>query len=117
MRTRAVPDHIFEKMIGALISEAAAAMLGQRSRGTTLHAGEAFGRVLAWLWDAPSGPDDAVAYVGDLVAQIRYHATGADATVPLEEVLAGVRRAAAQMPPAEGAAMLACLRASLPSYL
>jgi hypothetical protein len=117
LRTRAVPDHIFEKLIGALISEAATAMLAQRSRGAALHAGEAFGRVLAWLWEDPSGPDDVLPYVADLVAQMRYHAPGADAAVPLDDVLAGVRRAAAPMAPAEGAAMLACLRAGLPAYL
>ncbi|GAA2353263.1 hypothetical protein [Dactylosporangium salmoneum] len=117
MRKRQVPDHIFEKLIGALISESAAAMLAQRARGSTLHAGEALGRVLAWLWEDASGPDDVVTYVADLVAQLRYHATGADASIPLGEVLAAVRRAAAPMAPAEGAAMLACLRAGLPAYL
>ena len=114
---RAVPDHIFEKLIGALISEAAAAMLAQRARGAAMHAGESFGPVLAWLWDRTSGPDDVLTYVADLVAQMRYHAPGADASIPLDDVLAGVRRAAAPMVPAEGAAMLACLRAGLPSYL
>ncbi|MGI5244380.1 hypothetical protein [Dactylosporangium sp. CA-139066] len=117
MRTRAVPDHIFEKLIGAMISEAAGAMLAQRSRSCALHAGEAFGRVLAWLWENTSGPDDVLAYVADLIAQMRYHAPGADASIPLDDVLAGVRRAVAPMAPAEGAAMLACLRAGLPSYL
>jgi hypothetical protein len=117
VRTRDVPDHIFEKLIGALISEAAAAMLAQRSRGVTMHAGEAFGRVIAWLWDDTAGPDDVVTYVADLVAQMRYHATGADVSIAIDDVLAGVRRAAAPMPPAEGAAMLACLRAVLRSYL
>jgi len=117
VRTRAVPDHIFEKLIGALISESAAAMLAQRSRGAALHAGEAFGRVLAWLWENNTGPDDVLVYVADLVAQVRYHDADADASIALDDVLAGVRRAAAPMAPAEGAAMLACLRAGLPAYL
>ncbi|MFG2037127.1 hypothetical protein [Dactylosporangium sp. NPDC048998] len=124
MRTREVPDHIFEKLIGALICESAAAILAQRARGAALHAGEAFGRVLAWLWEHPSGPgdtasgqDDVVTYVADLLAQVRHHAAGADASIPLDDVLVAVRRAAAAMPAAERAAMLACLRASLPAYL
>ncbi|WP_433217203.1 hypothetical protein ACQP00_09215 [Dactylosporangium sp. CS-047395] len=115
VRTREVPDHIFEKLIGALICESAAALLAQRARGTTLHAGEAFGRVLAWLWD--SATDDVVPYVADLTAQVRHHAVGADASITLEDVLAAVGRAAAPMPPAESAAMLACLRSGLPAYL
>ncbi|WP_433084865.1 hypothetical protein ACQP1P_08875 [Dactylosporangium sp. CA-052675] len=115
VRTREVPDPIFERLIGALICESAAALLAQRSRGAALHAGEAFGRVLAWLWETTS--DDVVPYVADLTAQVRYHAPGADADVSLEDVLAAIGRAAAPMPPAEGAAMLACLRAGLPAYL
>ncbi|WP_432836702.1 hypothetical protein [Dactylosporangium sp. CA-092794] len=117
MRTREVPDHIFEKLIGALICESAAAMLAQRTRGATPHAGEAFGRVLAWLWESTAGPDDVLTYVADLVAQVRYHAPGADASVPLDDILSGVRRAATAMSPGERAAMLACLRADLPAYL
>lgn len=115
MRTREVPDHIFEKLIGALICESAAALLAQRARGATLHAGEAFGRVLAWLWE--TAPDDLLAYVGDLVAQVRHHAAGADPAVSVDDVVSAVGRAASAMPAAEGAAMLACLRAGLPAYL
>ena len=115
MRNREVPDPIFEKLIGALICESAAGLLAQRARGAAPHAGEAFGRVLAWLWETTC--DDVVPYVADLVAQVRYHAPGADAAVTLDDVLAAVGRAAAPMPPAEGAAMLACLRAGLPAYL
>ncbi|WP_426510916.1 hypothetical protein ACPPVO_09865 [Dactylosporangium sp. McL0621] len=115
VRTREVPDHIFEKLIGALVCESATALLAQRARGASLHAGEAFGSVLAWLWETSS--DDVVPYVADLIAQARYHAPGADATVSLEEVLAAIGRAAATLSPAESAAMLACLRAGLPAYL
>jgi hypothetical protein len=115
VRTRDVPDHIFEKLIGALICESAAALLAQRARGATLHAGEAFGRVLAWLWETPE--DDVVPYVADLIAEVRYHAPGARPELSLDDVLAAVRRAAAPMPAAEIAAMLATLRAGLPGYL
>jgi hypothetical protein len=127
VRTREVPEDIFEQLIGALICESAIALLTQRATGAPLHAGDAFGRVLSWLWqtnpdcvpgpDPGGGPDDVVTYVSDLVAQVRYHAPGADESFPLDDLLAGVRRAAAPMPPADGAAMLACLRASLPGYL
>lgn len=117
MRTREVPDHIFEKLIGALIYESADTLVVQRARGAALHAGEAFGRVLGWLWETATGPDDVVAYVGDLVAQVRYHATGADPEVTLDDVLSAVGRAVAAMPDGERAAMLACLRAGLPAYL
>ncbi|WP_432987399.1 hypothetical protein [Dactylosporangium sp. CA-233914] len=110
-----MPDHIFEKLIGALICESAAAMLAQRSRGADLHAGEALGQVFAWLWETT--PDDLVAYVADLAAQVRHHAPGADPAFSLDDVLSAVGRASAAMPPAEGAAMLACLRAGLPAYL
>jgi hypothetical protein len=114
---REVPDHIFEKLIGAVICESAAAMLQQRARGAALHAGEAFGRVLAWLWETTSGPDDAVAYVADLVAQVRYHAVGADASITLDDLLRAIGSAARGLPPGETEAMLACLRAGLPAYL
>ncbi|MFB9411825.1 MULTISPECIES: hypothetical protein [Dactylosporangium] len=114
MRTREVPDHIFEKLIGALVGESAIALLTQRARGATLHAGEAFGRVLAWLWETA---DDVVPYVADLIAQVRYHAPGACPEMSLDDVLGAVGRAAAPMPPAEAAAMLATLRAGLPAYL
>ena len=115
VRTREVPDHIFEKLMGAVICESATALLDQRARGATPHAGDAFGRVLAWLWETSS--DDVVPYVADLIAQARYHAPGADAGVSMDEVLTAVSRAAAPMPSPESAAMLACLRAGLPAYL
>jgi hypothetical protein len=117
VRMREVPDHIFEKLIGALICESAAAMLQQRARGAAPHAGEAFGRVLAWLWETATGPDDVVAYVADLVAQIRYHAPGADASVALDDVLHAIGSASRALPRPETDAMLACLRAGVPAYL
>jgi hypothetical protein len=114
---REVPDHIFEKLIGALICESAAALLAQRARGLDPNAGDGFGRTLAWMWETPTGPDDVVAYVADLVAQARYHADGADPSLTLDDVLAAIRRATSFMPARDAAALLACLKADVPAYL
>jgi len=111
-----VPNDVFEKLIYGLLRSTARSLLGQRAVGgpeAVLHPGDPFGTVIAWCWK--EHPDEAVAYVGDLLAEVRYHAPGSDKTITLGELLDGLTFAMPnEMPGTELRAMIARMTAEIP---
>jgi hypothetical protein len=112
MWTREVPQTVYEKLIGGFVRDTARDLLDQHAEGRVLHPGDPFGHVLAWLW--ATQPDDAVAVMADVLAEIRYHARGADRTITLDELLSGVQFAIHDMPDHDADALVARLRADVP---
>lgn len=63
-----------------------------RQRSHVLHPGDAFGDVLAWVWEHDR--TQAMIMLADYLAELRNHGTGAadvDPPVSLDEVLNGLR--------------------------
>jgi hypothetical protein len=116
MLVRDVPNSVFEKLIGAFVRETAGSLLEQRARSsaTSLHCGPSFGHVLAWAWRR--SPDEAAAYVADVLAEARYHAKGADRSITLDELLTAVLFAVPDMEDDEAEALEVYMRARVPGY-
>jgi hypothetical protein len=115
MWTYTVPNHVFEKIVGGFIQQTADEMLGQHRGRSLLHPGDPFGQLIAWVWE--NHPDEAPHYVADLLSELRYHRPGADQTITLDDLLAGLQFAIApNMSGADADALTAALRAGVPDY-
>ncbi len=97
-----VPERMLDLLISGFIQENAHRELRERKRSgshqTTLkylHPGDPMGALVAWLWRSaqPTSDQSCAKWVSAYLAELRFHGEGADSSIDLEAVLAGLVQA------------------------